>query len=436
MYMLSMSIFPLWWSAFSEQYGRRTIYLISFSMFTVFAVLCAISTNIAMLIVFRILSGGASASVQAVGAGTIADIWEPRERGRAMSIFYLGPLLGPLFAPIIGGALAQGFGWRASMYFLAIFGLIVLIGLFFLLPETLAAKPQEPAPPPLQRTTTRESVKVHTKKSAAAIKHYLFDPLRVLAFLRFPPVLITVVVAAIAFGALFVANISIQQRFSEPPYNFAELIVGLMYIPSGLGYFTASLVGGKWIDTIMAREARKANRYDADGKLIYLPEDRMRENMWLANTLYPLGLLLYGWTLQYGIFWFVPAIGAFIFGFASMLVFVSFGPRYTRYTFFLGPRYARSYPYTYPLSLLRSTYANLTVCRNNHVDGIREKEELCRRGPQQLCPQHPQLHLHHCGRPLAQCLEARMGVYLYVHSVHDDRVLWDIRVAPQCAQVA
>ena len=53
-----------------------------------------------MLILMRLLGGGASASVQAVGAGTIADLWEPRERGRAMGMFYLGPLTGPLFAPV------------------------------------------------------------------------------------------------------------------------------------------------------------------------------------------------------------------------------------------------------------------------------------------------------------------------------------------------
>lgn len=323
--MLAMSIFPLWWSAFSEQFGRRTIYLISFTLFTIFSVLSAISTNIAMLIVFRICGGGASASVQAVGAGTIADIWEPRERGRAMSMFYLGPLLGPLLAPIIGGALSQAFGWRSTMYFLAIYGLLVLLSILFLLPETLAPKPEETTPETqdLQRMTTRESVKIRTKKTAVNIKRFLFDPLSVLAFLRFPPVLVTVLLAAIAFGALFVCNISIQMRFSKDPYNFAQLIVGLMYIPSGLGYFMASLLGGKWLDNIMAREAKKANRYDANGKLIYLPEDRMKENMWLALTFYPLGLLMYGWTLEKGLIWIVPAIGAFIFGVASMLVFVS-----------------------------------------------------------------------------------------------------------------
>jgi multidrug resistance protein len=329
LYMISMSIFPLWWSSFSEQFGRRSIYIISFALFLVFAVLSAVSTNVAMLIVFRILTGGASASVQAVGAGTIADIWESRERGRAMSTFYLGPLLAPLIAPIVGGALAQGFGWKATMWFLAIYGLAILLLLVFCLPETLARRPkiEEEENPALEssirRMTTAESAKVRTRNLAASAKRIFIDPLSVLLFLRFPPVFITVFTAAIAFGALFISNISIQQKFSQPPYNFSEIIIGLMYIPAGLGYFVASILGGRWIDKIMARQAIKANRYDENGKLVYLPEDRFRENMWLANTMYPIGLLIYGWTLNYGVIFIVPAIGSFIFGAASMLVFVS-----------------------------------------------------------------------------------------------------------------
>lgn len=53
-------------------------------MFTLWSICGAVSTNIGMLVVMRLLGGGASASVQAVGAGTIADVWEPRERGKAM----------------------------------------------------------------------------------------------------------------------------------------------------------------------------------------------------------------------------------------------------------------------------------------------------------------------------------------------------------------
>ena len=135
--MLSMSIFPLWWSSFSETLGRRTVYLISFALFLLWNVLAAISTNIAMLIIFRLLGGGAAASVQAVGAGTIADIWEVRERGKAMGVFYLGPLMGPLLAPIIGGVLAEKLGWRSAQWALGVYGGVLLIMLFFALPETL-----------------------------------------------------------------------------------------------------------------------------------------------------------------------------------------------------------------------------------------------------------------------------------------------------------
>lgn len=327
MYMVAMSIFPIWWSAFSEQFGRRSIYLTSFTLFVLFSIASALSVDISMLIVMRIGVGGASASVQAVGAGTIADIWEPRERGLAMSMFYLGPLLGPLFAPIIGGALSQAFGWKSTMWFLAIYGGVIVVMLTLLLPETLARE----APPltdtaPLQRLTTRESAKVHTRKFARGFNRFILSPLKVLLFLRFPPVLITVTLAAFAFGSLFVMNITVQQQFSKPPYSYPQLTVGLLYIPSGLGYIAGSLLGGRWLDYIMAREAVKANRYDDRGKLIYLPEDRLRENAWIAITLYPCGLLIFGWTIDFGIMWLAPAVGAFIFGVASMLVFVSCYP--------------------------------------------------------------------------------------------------------------
>lgn len=60
LYNLAMAIFPLWWSSFSEAFGRRSIYIASFSLCVVFNTLSAISTNVSMLIVMRLLSGGAA----------------------------------------------------------------------------------------------------------------------------------------------------------------------------------------------------------------------------------------------------------------------------------------------------------------------------------------------------------------------------------------
>ncbi|KAH6870433.1 major facilitator superfamily domain-containing protein [Alternaria rosae] len=334
-YMLSMSIFPLWWSSFSERLGRRTIYITSFILFVLFAILSAISSSIAMLIVFRVLSGGAAASVQAVGAGTIADVWETKERGRAMGIFYLGPLCGPLFAPIIGGALGSGLGWRSTQWFLVIYGGLTLIFIIFALPETLHRKEKPSADPTalpnndagkeqnttLGRSTTRASTVQKTKSILLHLRHIFIDPLRIIAWLRFPPVLLTVYYASITFGCLYILNISIQSTFAAQPYSFSTLIIGLLYIPNSAGYLLASLFGGKWIDSIMHREARKAGRYDDRGKLIFHPEDRMKENAWIAAILWPSALIVYGWTAEKGIHWIVPMISNFFFGIGSMLIF-------------------------------------------------------------------------------------------------------------------
>ncbi|KAJ5476583.1 Major facilitator superfamily domaingeneral substrate transporter [Penicillium sp. IBT 31633x] len=329
LYMLAMSIFPLWWSSFSERLGRRTIYLVSFALFVVFNCLCAVSSSIAMLIVMRMLSGGASASVQAVGAGTIADLWDSRERGRAMGIFYLGPLCGPLFAPIIGGLLAQRWGWRSTLWFLSAYGALTLIFILFALPETLTVqKTVLPAiddedaaiSRPLSRVSSRQVVR-STARCLKSLKMIFIDPLKIILYLRFLPVLLTVYYASIAFGSLYVLNISVEDTFGKEPYNFSTIIVGLTYIPNSLGYIVASLFGGRWMDSIMYREAKKVNRYDEKGRLILRPEDRMRENAWLGALLYPAGLIWYGWAAEKGVFWLVPMIANFFFGVGSMLIF-------------------------------------------------------------------------------------------------------------------
>jgi multidrug resistance protein len=333
-YMLAMAIFPLWWSSFSETAGRRTIYIVSFILFVVFAVLSAVATNISMLIVMRTFSGGAAASVQAVGAGTIADIWEVKERGRALGIFYLGPLCGPLFAPIIGGALAQGLGWRSTQWFLVVYGGVTTLLIIFALPETLRSNTLPPPPPPQQpsseknaarpnlaRISTRQSVQVKTKTTFQQARRIFLDPLYVLTWLRYPPIALTVYYASITFGCLYFLNISIQSTFSMAPYEFSTIILGLLYIPGSLGYIAAAIFGGRWIDMIMHREARKAGRYDEHGKLIFRPEDRMRENAWFAAFLWPAALLWYGWAAEKGVFWLVPMIANFFFGLGSMLIF-------------------------------------------------------------------------------------------------------------------
>jgi MFS family permease len=98
-------------------------YHVSNSLFVVFNIACAVSTNVGMLIAFRFLAGCVGSTPIVLGGGSIADTTPPESRAGIMSIWVrtatfnnvktflthhqaMGPLLGPVVGPICGGFLA------------------------------------------------------------------------------------------------------------------------------------------------------------------------------------------------------------------------------------------------------------------------------------------------------------------------------------------
>lgn len=84
---------PLVLAPMSELYGRNPVYHGSNICFTIFSVACAVSTSLPMLIAFRFLMGLSGCPSLSLGGGTIADLIPLNERGAALSIWALGPLL-------------------------------------------------------------------------------------------------------------------------------------------------------------------------------------------------------------------------------------------------------------------------------------------------------------------------------------------------------
>jgi hypothetical protein len=94
-----------------------------------------------------------SSAVLAIGAATLADIYDSHERGSKMGLYYSAPLLGPSIGPILGGGsviiyipflqsssmyirLTQAFNWRACFWLLVIFGGLNLCSFAFLFKDT------------------------------------------------------------------------------------------------------------------------------------------------------------------------------------------------------------------------------------------------------------------------------------------------------------
>jgi MFS family permease len=94
-YILGFAFGPLVIAPLSEVYGRLPVYHFSNLCFIVCTILCGESRSLSMLIVFRFLAGCFGATPMTLGGGTIADLLPPAQRARAMSIWSIGPLLGP-----------------------------------------------------------------------------------------------------------------------------------------------------------------------------------------------------------------------------------------------------------------------------------------------------------------------------------------------------
>ena len=79
-----------------ELYGRRRLYQICNVLFVISTLLCGEAKNLGMLLAFRFLAGCVGAAPLTIGAGSISDFMVANERGPAMAIFSLGPMLGPI----------------------------------------------------------------------------------------------------------------------------------------------------------------------------------------------------------------------------------------------------------------------------------------------------------------------------------------------------
>lgn len=106
---------PLLIAPLSEIFGRYPIMNGCTTLFVLATVLAATSHSTHALMAFRALTGLAVAS-NVLNPAIIGDIFESDQRGSAMSLVMLAPLIGGAVGPASGGAIAQTYGWRLVLY--------------------------------------------------------------------------------------------------------------------------------------------------------------------------------------------------------------------------------------------------------------------------------------------------------------------------------
>ncbi len=140
-YFIGISLGQLLWGPLLDRFGRKKPLMLGLVIFILSSIGCALSNNIWVFVGFRFLQAlGGCLGVVAPRA-MIRDLFPVHEIAKIFSLLILMIGVSPVVAPTLGGFLVPHLGWHSVFYFLAIFGSLILLAVFFFLPESREADP-------------------------------------------------------------------------------------------------------------------------------------------------------------------------------------------------------------------------------------------------------------------------------------------------------
>ncbi|KAK6077709.1 transporter [Seiridium cupressi] len=340
-YILGFAFGPLLIAPLSEIYGRRPLYIFGNVLFAIFTVCTALSNSIGMLLAFRFLMGLAGSVPITIGSGSIADMMPVEMRGRALSAWALGPLLGPCIGPVAGGFLIRAAGWRWVYWLIAMLSGIFIPVSYIFLRETFAPVILENKTRRLRRQTGNDELRSKlTGRNSPKMQFKLAIIRPVKLLLVTPIVTLNALYVAITYGILYLLITTFSFVYTGQ-YGFNEGTSGLAFLPAGLGMMIG-VVGFGYLSDAMVQRNKAAG-------IAHKPEVRLAPALTIPSGLaLPVGLFIYGWTTDKGVHWIVPMVGVVIFTAGLMGVMMSV----QNYLLDTYPRYAASV--TAALTVLRS----------------------------------------------------------------------------------
>ncbi|MDT9598241.1 DHA2 family efflux MFS transporter permease subunit [Sphingosinicella rhizophila] len=124
----------------ADRVGRKRLFVWAVIAFTAASVLCAAAQSLPEMVLFRAIQGVAGAFLLPIAQAVMFDI-NPQERhAKAMAIFGMGVMIGPILGPILGGWLTESFNWRWVFLVNLPVGIICALMLIRFMPGTQVRK--------------------------------------------------------------------------------------------------------------------------------------------------------------------------------------------------------------------------------------------------------------------------------------------------------
>ncbi len=111
-YLLAVGVSMMATGWLADRFGRKSVFIVSLGLFTAGSLCCAVSPDLAVLVLFRVLQGLGGGALMPLAMAMIYELFEPQERGRALGIWGIAAMAAPALGPVLGGYLATAASWR------------------------------------------------------------------------------------------------------------------------------------------------------------------------------------------------------------------------------------------------------------------------------------------------------------------------------------
>jgi DHA2 family multidrug resistance protein len=125
---------PVGWIA--NRFGRKRIFILCSGGFTVASVLCGLAQDINQMVLFRLMQGMFGAALVPLSQAVMLDSYALHERAKAMSIWGMGVMMGPIMGPSLGAWLTETYSWHWVFFVNLPFGIFTVLGLLIFMDET------------------------------------------------------------------------------------------------------------------------------------------------------------------------------------------------------------------------------------------------------------------------------------------------------------
>jgi MFS family permease len=315
LYIVGFAVGPLLWAPVSELFGRKWSILPAMYILTLFSIGTATSTTPAAMFITRFFGGAfGSAPVSNVSAA-LGDIYEPKARGFAVSLYAVAVVGGPTIAPVIGAALVvnPALGWRWTGYITAIWVGVVATVAFFCMPELYAPVLLKQKAKRLRKETgDRRYWHPHEDNKLdfnSIVTKHLSRPILMLT--TEPMVTCIAFYASFVYALLYLTLEVFPIVFNEGR-GWGLVVSTLPFLSLFVGVLFALTVN-------LANQPRYARIVDRNnGKPV--PEARLAP-MVIGGVLFAIGLFWFGWTASPNIPWPVPVVAAAFIGAGFNIIF-------------------------------------------------------------------------------------------------------------------